>query len=168
MLARGRHRVRQDDRNSVPQHGPLIPPRIDAADRDRFGVWGRDWKKTRVGAHESPFGHAIIIMQLTDFAEPRRGIGSSPGQELLGVMTSHGPSRDCYTPAQKSSGWSAQAPGISAADADVSAQRLQSAIPSEASPPVLLQREVPPGSAEMVAMEGPAAIPGDGGGSEEA
>ena len=131
MRARGRHRVRQDDRNSVAQRCPLIPPRIDAADRDRFGVWDRGSKKTRVGSHEPPFGHAII-MRLTRFAAPRRGIGSSPGQELLGVITSHGPSRDCYTLAQKSSGWSAQAPGMSAADAAVSAQRLRPALPSAA------------------------------------
>src|SRR5580698_6961225 len=42
MLARGRHRVGQDDRNAVTQRGPLIPPGIYAADRDRFGVRDRD------------------------------------------------------------------------------------------------------------------------------
>src|SRR5215471_1725414 len=35
------------------------------------------------------------------FTAPRRGVASPPGQELLGVITSHGPFRECCTPAQK-------------------------------------------------------------------
>src|SRR5438128_8449086 len=40
---------------------------------------------------------------------PRRGADSSPGQELLGVITSHGPFRESYSPSRKSRGWPAEA-----------------------------------------------------------
>ena len=40
---------------------------------------------------------------------PWRGVDSSPGQELLGVITSHGPSRESYRSAQKASGWATEA-----------------------------------------------------------
>jgi hypothetical protein len=53
-----------------------------------------------------------------------------PGQELLGAVTSHGPFRECNTTAQKSSGG-----------------------------PAVLQREMPGGSAEVVAVESAAEVP---------
>jgi hypothetical protein len=56
---------------------------------------------------------------------PWRGVASPPGQELLGVITSHGPTRESYTPAQKASGGTAKAPPATAATAALSAQRVQ-------------------------------------------
>ena len=53
------------------------------------------------------------------FTAPRRGVASAPGQELLGVVTSHGPSRESYPSAEKSSYWPTEA----AAAAEVSAER---------------------------------------------
>src|ERR1019366_898245 len=52
---------------------------------------------------------------------PWRGVDSPPGQELLGVITSHGPSRESYRSSRKSRG-SAEAIAPSAADAAVSAE----------------------------------------------
>ena len=91
---------------------------------------------------------------------PRRGVDSSPGQELLGVISSHGPSRESYKPSQKSSGGPAEAKGPPGAAARVSAQGVRRAFSSPASAPALLQRGVPPGGPKMVAVEGPGAIPG--------
>ena len=83
---------------------------------------------------------------------------SSPGQELLGVVTSHGPSRESYTPAQKASCWPAEAE-MPAAAAMVFAQRLRAALPSAASAPAVLQRALPEGGAEVVEVEGTAEVP---------
>ena len=94
---------------------------------------------------------------------PRRGDDSPPGQELLGVITSHGPSRECYTPPRKSRGWPAEAIAPSAANTPVSAKRMRAALPSPAGTTALLQRRVPGNSAGMVALEGPGKIPGDQG-----
>ena len=87
---------------------------------------------------------------------------SPPGQELLGVITSHGPSRESYRSSRKSRG-SAEAIAPSAADAVLSAERVRGALPSAAGAPALLQRRVPGSGAEMVALEGPGKIPGDQG-----
>jgi len=46
------------------------------------------------------------------------------GKELLGVITSHGPSRESYTSAQRSSAWPAEAPSTEAAPEVLSAQRV--------------------------------------------
>jgi len=53
--------------------------------------------------------------------------------------------------------------GTPAADAAVSAERMRAAVSSLPSTAALLQRRVPPGGAEMVALESPREIPGDGG-----
>jgi len=100
------------------------------------------------------------------FAAPWRGVPSPPGQELLGVVTSHGPSRESYRSSRKSRR-SAQAFGTPAAEAALSAERMRAALSSPAGAPALLQRALPEGGAEMVAMEGTAAIPGDEGGPTE-
>src|SRR5450432_2954654 len=60
---------------------------------------------------------------------PRRGVDSAPGQELLGVITSHGPSRESYRSSRKSRGW-AEAIAPSAADAALSAERVRGALRS--------------------------------------
>jgi hypothetical protein len=102
-----------------------------------------------------------------EVAAPRRGVGSSPGQELLGVITSHGPSRECYTPSRKSRGWPAEAIVPPAANAYLSAEGMRAAFPSSASTAALLQRALPGGGAEVVAVESTATIPGDGAGPAE-
>jgi hypothetical protein len=82
---------------------------------------------------------------------PRRGVRSPPGPELLGVITSHGPSRESYRSSRKSRG---SAAGFSppAAHAVLSAEGMRSALSSPASAPALLQRRMPEGGAEMVAV----------------
>ena len=59
---------------------------------------------------------------------PRRRVGSPPGRELLGVITSHGPSRECYTPAQKSSGRPAEALDSPTAWPALSAERVRTTL----------------------------------------
>src|SRR5450432_4767255 len=93
---------------------------------------------------------------------PWRGVDSPPGQELLGVITSHGPSRESYRSSRKSSG-SAEEIAPSTADAALSAERVRGALRSPAGAPALLQRRVLGSGAGMVAMEGPGKIPGDQG-----
>jgi len=99
---------------------------------------------------------------------PRRGVSSSPGQELLGVITSHGPSRKSYQACREAGMWpAAAAASVPAADTPVSAERVRAALPSPAGVPALLQRRLPEGGAAMVALEGAATIPGDAGGQAE-
>jgi hypothetical protein len=100
------------------------------------------------------------------FAAPRRGVRSPPGQELLGVVTSHGPSRESYRSSRKSRR-SAKAFDTPAAYAALSAERMRPALSSPAGAPAVLQRALPGGGAEMVAVEGAATIPGDDGGQTE-
>src|ERR1017187_203456 len=99
-------------------------------------------------------------------AAPWRGVASPPGQELQGVITSHGPSRESYSPSRKSRG-TAEAFSASAADAALSAKRVRAALSSWAATPALLQRGMPRGGTEMVAPESPREIPGDGSGPTE-
>ena len=87
---------------------------------------------------------------------------SPPGQELLGVITSHGPSRESYRSSRKSRG-SAEAIAASAADAVLLAEGMRGALSSAASAPALLQRRVPGSGAGMVALEGAGKIPCDQG-----
>lgn len=101
------------------------------------------------------------------FSGPRRGADSPPGQELLGVLTSHGPFRECYKSSRKST-ISAEAIGPSASEAAMSAQRVRAALSSAASAAALLQRVLPGSGPAMVAEEGAAKIPGDGSGQTEA
>ena len=91
---------------------------------------------------------------------PRRGVWSPPGPELLGVITSHGPSRECYRPSRKSRR-SAEATGAPAAEAALSAQRLRAVFSSATGAPAVLQRALPRGGAEMVSVEGAAELSGD-------
>src|SRR6266851_1409125 len=99
---------------------------------------------------------------------PRRGVDSPPGQELLGVITSHGPSRESYSPCRKSRGGAAQAIAPPAANPPVSAERLRAAVSSPAGPPTILQPRVPSGGAAVGAVEGAATIPDDQRGPTEA
>ena len=97
---------------------------------------------------------------------PRRGVDSAPGQELLGVITSRGPSRESYQASQKARGRAA-AEGPPAPKPTVSAERMRATLSSSAGAAAVLQRTLPGGSAEMVAVEGPAEIPGQNGGPTE-
>jgi len=85
----------------------------------------------------------------------------SPGQELLGAVTSHGPFRECNTRAQKSSGRPTEASEMPAVA--LSAERLRAAVSSATSGPAVLQREMPGGSAEVVAVESAAEVPNHSG-----
>ena len=98
---------------------------------------------------------------------PGRGVDSPPGRELLGVVTSHGPFRESYSPTRKSRGQSAEAIAPPAADAALFAEGMRAALSSSADAPALLQRALPGGSAEMVALEGATTLSGDGGGPTE-
>jgi hypothetical protein len=93
---------------------------------------------------------------------PWRGMDSSPGKELLGVITSHGPSRESYRSSRKSSR-SAKAIAPTAADAALSPEGVQAALSSPAATPALLQPRVPGSGAGMVTLEGPGKIPGEQG-----
>ena len=98
---------------------------------------------------------------------PGRGEDSPSGRELLGVITSHGPFRESYSPSQKSRGGRAEAIGTPAADAALSAEGMRAALSSPAGAPALLQRALPGGRAEMVTVEGATTLSGDGGGPTE-
>src|ERR1700674_4956778 len=98
---------------------------------------------------------------------PGGEVDSPPGQELLGVITSHGPSRESYRSSRKSRGWATEAIAPSAADARLSAEGMRAAFSSPTSAPALLQRGLPEGGAEMVALESPREISGDDGGPAE-
>lgn len=84
----------------------------------------------------------------------------------MGVITSHGPYRECYSLSRKSRG-TAAAIAMSAAEAVLSAERMRAALSSPAGAPALLQRGVPEGCAEVGAVEGATTLPGEGGGQAE-
>ena len=86
---------------------------------------------------------------------PRRGEYSPPGPELLGVITSRGPSRECYRSGRKSRGGPAEAIAWPAANTLVSTERLREALSSPAGAPTILQQRVPGGGAAMVTVESP-------------
>ena len=88
------------------------------------------------------------------------------GEELLGVIASHGPYRESYRSSRKSRG-SAKAIAPPPTIAALSAERMRSALSSTAGTTALLQRALPGGGAAMVAVEGPAELPGDGGGQRK-
>ena len=88
-------------------------------------------------------------------------MGPPPGQELLGAITSHGPSRESYKQSRETSG-EAAAPGSPPAPGPgLSAQRMRAAFPSAASGATLLQSAMPGGGTGVVAVEGAATVPGD-------
>ena len=93
---------------------------------------------------------------------PGRGVDSPSGRELLGVITSHGPFRESYRSPRKSRG-SAEGIAPLAAHAVLSTEGMRAALSSAAGEPTLLQRALPGSCAALVAVEGAATIPGDGG-----
>ena len=95
---------------------------------------------------------------------PRPGgeVGPPPGQELLGAVTSHGPSRESYKQSRETSDQAAS--GSSPAQGPVlSAEGMRAAFPSGTTAAALLQSAVPGGGAGVVAVEGAATLPRDGG-----
>jgi hypothetical protein len=60
-----------------------------------------------------------------------------------------------------------ETPGLAAAAADVSAERVRTEVSSTASAAAVLQRAVPGGGAEVVAVESSTPVPGNSGGSKE-
>src|SRR4029077_17476187 len=121
----------------------------------------------RSGKERSSNGTLVLeseqgLIRVCDFAvsrrfAPRRGVGSPPGLELLGVITSHGPSRESIRPSRKSSG-AAKATSPPIPRTVLSAERMRPVLSSAADESALLQRGVPEGSTEMVEMEGAAEI----------
>jgi hypothetical protein len=88
----------------------------------------------------------------------RRGSIVLSGLELLGVVTSHGPFRECYRPARKAR-TVAEPIVAAAAGAVVSAERMRATFSAAECAPALLQRELSGSGTEMVAVEGAAAVP---------
>jgi len=88
-------------------------------------------------------------------------MGPPPGQELLGAITSHGPSRESYKQSRETSGGAAAPGSPPAPGAGLSAQGMRAAFPSAASGATLLQSAMPGGGAGVVAVEGAATLPGD-------
>ena len=105
------------------------------------------------------------------FAAPRRGAVFPSRAGASGSVTSHGPFRKSYKPFSKASGngiaAEEAAPGAPA-DAAVFAEGVRETLPPAARPPALLQPGMPGGSPSLVALEGPATLPGYGGGPAEA
>ena len=101
---------------------------------------------------------------------PRPGgeVGPPPGQELLGAVTSHGPSRESYKQSRETRGRAAAAGSPPAQGPALSAEGMRAAFSSAASAAALLQSAVPGGGAGVVAVEGAATLPRDGGGPTEA
>src|SRR2546427_12895260 len=104
-----------------------------------------------------------MLLRSGGLLRPGEESNSSPGQELLGVITSHGPSRESYRSSRKSRG-SAEAIGTSAAHAALSAERMRAAFSSAAVAPALLQPRVPVRVAAMAAVEGKGEESVEGGG----
>ena len=88
--------------------------------------------------------------------------------ELLGAITSLGPSRECYKSFRKSRGWPAEAPSAPPAAPTMPAQRMRAALSAPTGGTAVLQRAVPEGGAGLVAVEGPGDVSGHGGGQTEA
>src|SRR5436309_85973 len=90
---------------------------------------------------------------------PGEECDSPPGQEFLGVVTSHGFYRESNTSSRKSRGWPSEAIAPTAADPPLPTERMRAAFSSSASAPTVLQRGVPGCGAAMVTVEGPGEIP---------
>jgi hypothetical protein len=71
---------------------------------------------------------------------PRRGVEPSPEQELLGALTSHGPTRGLYTPAGPfRTSRRPEATGAPAANPPMSAERMRAAVSPAAGQGAVLQ-----------------------------
>lgn len=80
---------------------------------------------------------------------------------------SRGPCRGFYTPGQRLETRAAETPDPPPADPQMSAEGMRTALLSPACATALLQRRMPAGGAAMVAVEGPAELPGDDGGQRK-
>src|SRR5258705_14015733 len=66
------------------------------------------------------------------FAASRRRVQSPPGQELLGVITSHGPYRASYQVSQKAGGRPTTTSGLPVAHSPLSAEGMRATFSSQA------------------------------------
>jgi hypothetical protein len=103
-----------------------------------------------------------------EVAAPRRGVGPSPGQELLGVITSHGPIRESYTPIGKATGARVEPGGPPAARPVLFTERMRAALFPETCAAAVLQCAVSAGGTGLVSVEGPAEVSDHGAGQAEA
>jgi hypothetical protein len=134
----------------------------------------RRWRgKKRTPERQSPRAsdlcvRVVDLVLIRRSAAPRRGVQSPPEQELLGAMTSLGPSRECYKPSRKSRGRPAKTADAPTTASTVPAQRMRAPLSAETGAAALLQRAVPEGGAGLVAEEGAGELPGHGGRQTEA
>jgi hypothetical protein len=136
----------------------------------------------RTGCKENPLPHSravtagkIKAMACDRVLLKRRSLWpgedsrSSPGPELLGANTSHGPSRESYTPFGKASGGQANTSAPPAASAPpLSTEGMRTAVSAAACAPAVLQRGVPEGRTGVVGVEGPVGLAGIRKGQAEA
>ena len=148
-------------RGSLPQNGIVVT-------EDRQGLAHKIPGMLPTGPRASDLCDRVVdLVLIRRSAAPRRGVQSPPEQELLGAMTSLGPSRECYKPSRKSRGRPAETAGAPTAVAAVPAQRMRAELSAPTDAAALLQRAVPEGSAGVVAVEGPGEVSGHGGGQAE-
>lgn len=83
-------------------------------------------------------------------------------------MTSHGPSRESYKCGRKARVAAAKTTRAASTGAALSTERMRAALSCWAAAAALLQRSVPWGGAEVVAVEGAADLPGQRGRQTEA
>ena len=74
------------------------------------------------------------------FTVPRRGVDSPPGPELLGAITSHGPSRESYTTSRKASGLRTETAVSPAADPPLPVEGMRTAVWPPTCAAAVLQR----------------------------
>ena len=119
--------------------------------------------------HLAPDFQIELIFRLSRrFVAPRRGVASPPGPELLGAITSHGPSRESYKLFRKARRPPAKEASAAATDTALSAERMRTTLSTPTRAAAVLQRWLPGGGAGMVGVEGPADLPKHGGGQAEA
>ena len=81
----------------------MVTGRRESQPRRRWR--GKRERLERQGPRASDLCDRVVdLVLIRRSAAPRRGVQSPPEQELLGAMTSLGPSRECYKPSRKSRG----------------------------------------------------------------
>jgi hypothetical protein len=120
-------------------------------------------------ANRSSAGRRTFLRYSVDFqlsrrfTVPRRGVRFPSRAELLGAITSHGPSRESYTPLRKERGPRAETACPSAAGPAVLAQGMRAALSPRKCATALLQQRVSGSGAGVVGVESSAEVPGHGG-----
>ena len=111
--------------------GGLDTSRAELVSKETMFTWPAEGTQPPlVGGKSTPERRAQRASDLCDrvmirrSAAPRRGVHSPPEQELLGAITSHGPSRECSKPSRKASRRPAETAGEPATGPAVPAQRM--------------------------------------------